>query len=59
MQTNQYELAFEDFRKAKKFKSNDDEGEMLPELDDIIIEVKNRLDGGIPNKEYDGYFNGV
>ena len=59
LQTNQFELALEDFRIAKELKNNDDEGEMLPGLDGLIIEVENRLSGGIPEKKYDGYFNEV
>ncbi len=57
LQANKYELALEDFREATKLKNTYDQAEMLPELDDLIIEVENRLGGGKPNKEYDGYFN--
>lgn len=42
----------------KFFKNIYAQAEMLPDLDDIIIEVENRLGGGKPNKEYDGLFNG-
>lgn len=58
LKTNQYKLALEDFRKAKKLKSKYDEGEWVPDLDDLIIELENRLDGGKPNNKYDGHFNG-
>jgi tetratricopeptide (TPR) repeat protein len=56
LRANKYEMALEDFRKATKLKDIC-EDDMLPDLDDIIIEVENRLGGGKPNKEYDGLFN--
>jgi len=43
--------------KAVKITSRLGEDPTMHGLDDIIIEVENRLDGGKPNKEYDDLFN--
>jgi len=58
LKTNKYELALKDFRETTKLKNIGMGGEeIFFNLDDIIIEVENRLGGGKPNKEYDWLFN--
>ena len=58
LKANIYDLALSDFRKVTKINDSisGGAGEFHPDLDNIIIEVKNRLGGGKPNKEYDNFF---
>ena len=47
---NKYDLAIKDFKKAKKFNSEN------YDYDKIIQEAKERLNGGRPIREYNRYF---
>lgn len=57
LREDRYELALSDFRKATELIKTYGYAEIYPDLDDIIIEIENRLGGGKPNKEYDDLFN--
>jgi tetratricopeptide (TPR) repeat protein len=57
LEVNKYDLALEDFRQATKLDDSLGGGTNIhPDLDNIIIEVENRLGGEKPNKEYDKFF---
>jgi tetratricopeptide (TPR) repeat protein len=52
LRKKQYEMALKDIRKAKKLGGS----QFDRDLDGIMKETKNRLNGGKPNKDYDEYF---